>query len=314
MFKQKAGAAKRMSSNGKWQSVLFQISIYAIPLTLFVVFWVGINVNSLIMAFQKISFEGERSFAGFSNFKNFVDKVFARNNSGTLLQTSFKNSFKMFFINFLFSMPLYLLFSFYLFKKLPGNKAFLIIVMIPSIVSEFIISLVFKRFVNVVLPKVFNIYFHTQIPSLLEHPSYTFGTTLFFMIWVSFSTSLIVYPNAMRAISGEIIESSHIDGAGMWKEFWHIILPLISPTLSTFIITGVAGIFLAAGPAVAFYQFNAYPEVYTVGYYYTAMVMNATNETGYPEMAAGGLILTAISCPMTFGVKYFLEKILPETN
>ena len=104
MFKQKAGAAKKVSSNGKLQSVLFQVSIYAIPLTLFAIFWVGINVNSLIMAFQNISFEGERSFAGLANFKSFIDKVFARNNSGTLLQTSFKNSFKMFFINFLISM------------------------------------------------------------------------------------------------------------------------------------------------------------------------------------------------------------------
>lgn len=312
MEKRKALSGKSLLDSGKVQSFIFQFSIYVIPITLFCIFWIGINLNSVIMAFQNISTTGERSFAGFANFGSFIAKIVS--GDSTLLRTSFLNSLLLFVLNFALSMPLYILFSFYLFKKLPGSRIFVIIVMIPSIVSEFVISLIFKRFVNVVIPGVFNQLWGITVPPLLADPRYTFGTTIFFMIWVSFATSLIVYPNAMRSIPGEIIESASIDGAGFWKEFWYIVFPLIFPTLSTFIVMGVAGIFTTTGPAVAFYQYNAYPEVYTVGYYFIALTMTATDETGYPEMAAGGLVLTIISCPLTFGIKYLMEKLTPETN
>lgn len=291
----------------KTQSVIFQILIYFYPLLLFVVFWFGTNINSLIMSFQHIDIDGTRTWAGFYNFRSFLDKII---NSGddALLRTSFFNSIKMFAINFCVSMPLYLLFSFYLFKKLPGSRLFLIIIMIPSIVSEFMISLIFKKLINV-LPNII-----PGLPNLLKDPRYSFETMLFYMIWISFATSLIVYPNAMRNISSEILEAGLIDGTTWWTEFWKIIFPLIFPTISTFLVTGVAAIFVNVGPAINFYQYGAEAEVYTVGYYYTALIMKATNETGYPELAAGGLILTLITCPLTFGVKWICDKYSPEVN
>ena len=76
----------------------------------------------------------------------------------------------------------------------------------------------------------------------------------------------------------------------------------------------VATIFITSGPLVEFYQFNAYPEVYTFGYYFLVKVKAVSSEIGYPELAAGGLILTAISCPATFLVKWLLEKVTPEVN
>ena len=292
------------------QSILFQISIYFYPLALFCVFWIGTNTNSIIMAFQNISaLDGTRTFAGFDNFVEFFEGMFGQSDN-VLLRTSFLNSFKMFFISFFTTMPLYLLFSYYIFKKFTGTRIFMILIMLPSIVSGFIIALVFKRFVNVVFPSVFG----DNFPDLFNDPNYTFGTCLFYMIWLSFSTSLIVYPNAMRSIDPQILESARIDGCGCWREFWSIIFPLIMPTLSTFIVLGVSDIFITSGPIVTFFQFDAPPEVYTFGYYFTAQVKTATNESGYPLMAAGGLILTVLSCPATFLVKWLLEKVTPEVN
>lgn len=291
----------------KTQSIIFQLAMYLYPLALFAVFWFGTNINSIVMAFQNISMDGTRTWAGFANFGSFINKIVDAS-SDALLRTSFFNSLKMFFINLCVSMPLYLLFSFYLFKKMPGNRIIMIIIMVPSIISDFMVSMIFKRFINV-LPSVIE-----GFPNLLKDPNYTFGTMLFYMIWVSFATSLIVYPNAMRNISSEILEAGEIDGTTWWTEFWKIIFPLIFPTISTFLITGVSAIFTNIGPAINFYQYGAEPEVYTVGYYYTALVMKATNETGYPELAAGGLILTAITCPLTFGVRWLCDKFTPEAE
>ena len=47
---------------------------------------------------------------------------------------------------------------------------------------------------------------------LLYSEKYAFGTTIFYGIWLSFGMSLIVYPNAMKEISSQIIESAQLDG------------------------------------------------------------------------------------------------------
>lgn len=307
---QRKSVFRKWKESGKLASVGFQISIYAFPLTLFAIFWIGTNINSILLAFQDVAFDGTKTWAGFHNFVDFIREMASED--GTLLSTSFKNSIKMFLINLAICMPLYLLFSFYIFKKLFANRFIMIVIMVPAIVSEFIIAMVFKRFVGGALPSIAKSVFGLSgFPDLLTDPKYTFLTVIFYMIWTSFSTSLIIYPNAMRAIDPSLFESAQMDGAGWWTQFWKIILPLIYPTISTFLILGVSGLFLTAGPVMTFYMYGAYPEVYTMGYYFTVQTMTAVGESTYPFLAAGGLILTLVSCPLTFGTKFLLDRFDP---
>lgn len=299
--------------SGKKRSVLtkkelkkygFILAVFAYPAILFMIFYVGININSILLAFQKIDLGGGKTFAGFDNFAFFFESI--RNNP--IVGTSLKNSLLIYVLNLVICMPLYLIFSFYLFKKFFGNRIFRLIVMVPSIVSTFIICLLFKKFVESALPSIANMLGVKDFPMLLSDPKYTFGTMIFYMIWISFSTSLIVYPNAMDSIDGAIYESVRVEGASLLQEFWYIVMPLIYPTISTFLITGVAGIFTAEGPLISFYMYSAPPEVYTFGYYMTSKVMTASNNLDYPYLAAGGLVITLISAPLTYFVKYLLDK------
>ena len=285
----------------------FILSVFAYPAILFLIFYVGININSILIAFQKIDLDGTKTFAGLANFKYFIESI----KSNPIVGTSLKNSILIYVINLVVCMPLYLIFSYYIFKKFFGSKVFRLIVMVPSIVSTFIVCLLFKKFVESALPSIANMFGVKNFPILLSDPKYTFGTMIFYMIWISFSTSLIVYPNAMDSVDGSIYESARVEGAGLLQEFWYIVLPLIYPTVSTFLITGVAGIFTAEGPLVSFYMYSAPPEVYTFGYYMTCKVMTASNNLDYPYLAAGGLIITLISAPMTYLVKYLLDKSDP---
>lgn len=299
--------------SGKKRSVLtkkelkkygFILAVFAYPAILFLIFYVGININSILLVFQKIDLGGGKTFAGFDNFAFFFESI--RNNP--IVGTSLKNSLLIYVLNLVICMPLYLIFSFYLFKKFFGNRIFRLIVMVPSIVSTFIICLLFKKFVESALPSIANMLGVKDFPMLLSDPKYTFGTMIFYMIWISFSTSLIVYPNAMDSIDGAIYESVRVEGASLLQEFWYIVMPLIYPTISTFLITGVAGIFTAEGPLISFYMYSAPPEVYTFGYYMTSKVMTASNNLDYPYLAAGGLVITLISAPLTYFVKYLLDK------
>ncbi len=294
---------------------LFVYSLIGYQLILFAVFYVAINFNSILLAFQRIDGTGKH-FAAFDNFKTFLSELFGR---GNLLAYSFINSIKMYFINLVICMPLYILFSYLLFKKCFLNKAVSFLIMIPAIMSGLVIALVFVNFIGdngafAYITKSLKLNGGKWI-NLLNSEKYAFKTTIFYMIWLSFSTSLIVYPTAMRGISPEIFESSKIDGVtNMFQELWYIILPLIYPTLTTFLITGFAAIFTNGGPILEFYYTDAPDYVSNMGYYFTKMILLDGTEFSYPKYAAGGLILTIIVAPLTMLLKWALEKFGPKTE
>ena len=241
------------SKRNKLKKNLFVYSLIAYPLILFLIFYVVVNFNSILLAFQTIDGSG-KSFAGLNNFKTFLSEMFGE---GNLLSYSFINSIKMYFINLVVCMPLYVFFSYLLFKKCFLNKTVSFLVMIPSIMSGLVIALIFVNFIGSNGPLTFIMektgWNGGKWLNLLYDEKYAFGTTLFYMIWLSFATSLIVYPTAMRGINPEVLESAKIDGiSNMFQELWYIILPLIYPTLTTFLITGFAAIFSTSGPLLEF--------------------------------------------------------------
>ena len=93
---------------------VFILSIITYPLLLFLVFYVYVNINSIVMAFTQSDIYGKTWFVGFENFKMFIEKVFTGND---LISQSIINSLKTFIINLVISLPLYIIFSYLVFKK-----------------------------------------------------------------------------------------------------------------------------------------------------------------------------------------------------
>jgi raffinose/stachyose/melibiose transport system permease protein len=50
------------------------------------------------------------------------------------------------------------------------------------------------------------------------------------------SFTIFLYTEFLRAVPREYDEAASIDGAGRWKTFWHVILPLVRPVTGTVII------------------------------------------------------------------------------
>lgn len=292
-----------------FEKYLFISAIMIYPITLFLVMYCYVNFNSLLMAFQHTNLDGSSYFVGLDNFKKFFEMI---TRDGGILNISLVNSLKMYVINFVTGVPLSLFFSYLIFKKLPAHKTMRVIIMLPQVISSMVIALLFKKFLDNALPGTLGNMFNDGNPLiLLTNKSTAFGTTIFYMVWISFGTNCIVYSNAMNEIDNEILESAQIDGiSNMFAELWYIILPLIFPTLTTFIVTGFASIFTATGPLVTFYYTNASDYLYNVGYYYTVQIM-VGNYTTYNMLAAGGLVMTLIIAPLTNLLKHVLTKYGP---
>ena len=299
--KQKKSALSRL----KWRKYAFCYGFMAIPLLSFAIFYVYINASSFALAFQSVNIRNEKTWVGLANFKEFFEGL----QGDSRVWTSIFNSLKMWWINFAITMPLYLIFSYYIYKKFLMNNFYGYLMMIPSIVSTFIYALVYKKFVEVGVKQIFIDSGMTDYPAILTDLPYAFWNNIFFTCWISFGTSVTVYTNAMRAIDDEILESARLDGVNDRQEFFNIILPLIWPTLTTFVVTGVAGMFTTSGSLLTFYMYDAPEQIWGFGYYITRTIKTEKTYVSYPMVSASGLVVTCLILPIVFTTKALMNKL-----
>jgi multiple sugar transport system permease protein len=62
-------------------------------------------------------------------------------------------------------------------------------------------------------------------------------------IWRHMGFVALLFYTGMQGIPRDIYEAARIEGAGGWKSFWHITLPLLRPTLVFVLVTSIIGSF-----------------------------------------------------------------------
>jgi multiple sugar transport system permease protein len=65
------------------------------------------------------------------------------------------------------------------------------------------------------------------------------------VVWKVTGMQMLLLLSGLQAIPGELTEAARIDGAGRWKSFLHVTLPLLRPTLALVLVFSVAGSLLA---------------------------------------------------------------------
>ena len=85
----------------------------------------------------------------------------------------------------------------------------------------------------------------------LGDPHWAMPTIILFAVWKNFGYNMIILLAGLQAIPGELYEAARIDGASAWRQFRHITLPMLGPTLLMVAILTVSGYFqLFAEPYV----------------------------------------------------------------
>ena len=131
-------------------------------------------------------------------------------------------------------------------------------------------------------------------------------------MFISFGTQVLLYSNAMEQISPSVLEAAQIDGAKPMTEFFRIILPEVMPTVSTFLIASIAGMFMNQANLYNMYGESANSQTFTLGYYMFIMVQNNSSlgygKLYYPFASALGLCCTLIAIPLTVLFRKFSKK------
>ncbi len=285
---------------------LFIVCILAIPILNWLVFWLFVNISSILLAFQEQSVEGVIVWdRDFSNFVDFWKKI---TESGEELNLAFKNTALYFVNGLLITMPLSLLISYFLSKKIVGYQFFRIVFYLPCIITPVVLTSLYDQFLTMdgpmsVICKKLSIPYPELGP--LNNDELATPTIILYTILTGFGGDMLIFSGAMSRIPTEIYESAKLDGCGPLREVVTIVVPLIWSTISTKIVLLMSGIFAASGPIMLLVnnQFNTITIAYWIFYY--------TSKEGYTAhhlVATAGLCFTLILLPIILGVRAIMDK------
>ena len=293
-----------------WRDWLpFYVIMAAFPVAQFVVFYLGVNVNMITKAFSAYDMDtGAYVFNGIENFR----KLFFELKSNPVYGISLKNSLIAYLVTTGVSLPLSLLMSYYIFKKGLGHKLFRSLLFLPSIISPMVLSTIFRIITDKVYPELVFQFTGEYVPGLLMGESKTvFMLACFYTIWTGFGVTTMMYRGAMDGVTPSIMEAASLDGAGEFVQFYKIILPMIFPTVSVFLLTGIAGLFMNQISLYNIFSSNLGDQmVKTFGYQFFLETSKATL-SDYPRLTAIGLLLSAVTIPVVFGLRRLFNKLDP---
>lgn len=308
----------------KTKRIIFYILMLALPLIQFAIFYVYVNFKSIGMAFMeypKFDFFGENGkFVGFKNFGIVFDILKAR----PYLLT---NSLTLAFFMLCVAMPLAIFFSFYVYKKRLFHGFFKVVLFLPQIISGVVFATIIYGFFGALSQATP----YTQInpfEGTTMSPDYVRTMLIAFTVWMSFGVNVLLFTGAMNNINPSLVEAAELDGCNAFREFIHVTFPSIFPTIVSFVIITISGIFvnqmfLMEFPGVSMNQ-------HTIGYFLYSNAQNTSNAIylqsdiidpyndkelfAYPILSAFSLLITLVLLPVTLVIKKLLNKYGPSTK
>lgn len=306
---------RKLKNSRRNKRIIFYVSILALPIIQFLIFYVYVNFDSIILAFQSYSYREDGglgynvTFAGFANFQNVFNIL---KEKPQLLQNSLTLAACELFIG----IPLALLFSYYIYKKRMFGGWFRVLLFLPQIISSTVFVIIAKILMTEALP-------YYGLPNLLDVSTKTELTRfvlIVFTLFLSFGTNVLLFTGSMTNISPSLIEASELDGCNPIQELFHVTIPCIFPTVVTFIIMVFSSIFVHQMYLYTFALGN--DRLWTIGFYLYnessakggGLVPQSGKTASFSTLSAFSLLITLILFPLSFGIRKLLTKFGPSTR
>lgn len=284
---------------------LFVLAMLIIPIVNFIIFWVVVNFNSIVIAFQDPSHKGAFTL---DNFKMIINLFKTNELKIALINTLITSGFQIIFL-----VPWSFMLSYFLYKKIPLTSVWRVFLFLPSILPAIFLTGMFTYAITPAGPigTLWGKLFNTQIPGLLVENDYARWTILVYFFLTNFGGQFILFSGAMSRIPKEVLESAKLDGAGMFREMFVMVLPLIWPTFSMILVLNFASIFTATGPILLLNKGAGNSK--TIAYWIFEQV-NDSNGTSLYLPAALGLACTAVLYPIISFVRWITGKVFSDVE
>lgn len=299
---------KPFRMNAKVRKYIFVAVMLAFPLAHLFVFWFLVNINTVVMAFEKFSWDtGTYVFTGFDNFK----RVFEELANSPTTRRAVVNSLLYFPVTNFISLPLSLIFSYFLYKKVPCSKVYRVLFFLPSILPIAVLTMAFSftfdssfgpvnailKAMGIMPPSWFGVYPNNQIMIFL------------YCIWAGLGTNIVLFSGAIGRIPLEIMEYSKLEGVGKTREFFQIVIPLVWPTITTTFILGCTSVYTVMLQPLMLTPSS--PDTLTIALMIYNGVLAGRN---MPYLAAFGFTMSLLGVPVIMLIKWGLGKVSADVD
>ena len=292
-----------LSENAR--SNIFVFLMLLIPVVHFIIFWGGVNFNSLRLAFTGIDLNtGETTFS-LDHFKSIFNLFKTGELRGALVNTLLTSVFHLALV------PWALFLSYFLYRKIPLEGLWKTLLFLPSILPAIAMTSIFKYLIDAEGPvsQLWLTMTGEALPNLLAFDETAKWTILMYIFWTNFGGQFILISGAMAKLPKSLLEAANLDGAGMGTEFFKVVLPLCWPTISMILILNISSMFTATGPLLLLTKGLAGTK--TIAYWIFERVQGSTT-LGLP--AALGIGCTVILFPIVMLAKWLLNKVYADVE
>ncbi|NLM62314.1 MAG: sugar ABC transporter permease [Clostridiales bacterium] len=287
----------------------WQIYLLAIPMIAYFITFSYIPMAGIVMAFQRFNPRlgyFRSPWIGLQNFKDFFGSYY--------FWRLIRNTFLISFYNLLFAFPAPIIFALLLneVKNRYFKKTVQTISYMPHFISMVVIAGLIRDFTDTDgLITMIVVALGGQQRNLLSDPKLFRTIYVGSEIWQGIGFNSIIYLAALSSVDQELYEAAIIDGAGRWRQTWHITLPGIAPTIIIMLILRMGSLFSVG--------FEKIILLYTPMTYETADVISSFTyrkgllENNYGYSTAVGLFNSVINFAMLLFAN-FLSRKYSETS
>jgi multiple sugar transport system permease protein len=155
------------------------------------------------------------------------------------------NTFKFVLLEVPISIILALILAVLLNRQLKGRSVFRTIIFVPMVAAPAAVAMVWKWLLNSKFGLVNHVLGSWGLKAVdwLSDPNVALVSVAIVGIWSILGYNMVLFLAGLQDIPHDYYEASEIDGAGFWAQFFHITLPLISPTMFFVMITRIINAF-----------------------------------------------------------------------
>ena len=294
---------------------IFIIAMMIIPILHFFIFTVYINFDTVLLSFQHKTPLGKYALNA-DLFKNYKDFFRMATTSYSTFPIAIKNSLMYFALNDVVIVPLSVIMTYFLYKKVFMHQVFRVVFYLPCIISMVVMVMsyrfMFDSSFGVVNPLLESLGLEHLIPydfGWFGTKSTANGVIVGYCIWAGLGGNFILLASAMGRIPEELVEVGKVEGLGFFKELWKVTIPLIGTTLATLYMMGTTVIFTFFLQVKLITNGGPNGATGTIMLYIVESIKGNTSDlTG---SATIGMIIAVVGTPLVLLTRFIVDKVFP---
>ena len=213
--------------------------LFVLPAVLYLLAFFGYPlVRNVLMSFQEFTprtyFTGESPFNGLENWRAVLEDP--------LLGDAFWQTMVFTVGSLVGQFTIGLGLAVFFARRFPLSGVIRAVLLLPWLVPMVVSAVVWRRIMDedhgVVNSFLELLGLSSDGVPWLSSPDVALVSVILVNIWIGIPFNMVILYGGLAEIPGELYEAAALDGAGPWRTFWRITLPLLRPVVTVVLVLG----------------------------------------------------------------------------